>query len=84
MNRGDLGYCRRAWRLCETPSHRRHSIRRTLDVTISILVCLVTTTRRDAPFYRFRIEPTAENGLREPSDVMVDKIFALSRPNVAG
>ena len=39
----------------------------------------MTTTRRAAPFYRLPLEPTPANGLREASDVMVDKIFALAR-----
>jgi mRNA interferase MazF len=50
-----------------------------LEETGSLLVCLLTTTQRPAPFYRLPLEPTPENGLREASDVMVDKIFALPR-----
>ncbi|WP_036261685.1 type II toxin-antitoxin system PemK/MazF family toxin [Methylocapsa aurea] len=50
-----------------------------LDETGSLLVCLLTTTQRPAPFYRLALAPTPENGLRDPSDVMVDKIFALPR-----
>jgi mRNA interferase MazF len=45
----------------------------------SVLVCLLTTTQRDAPFHRLPLQPTPANGLREPSDVMVDKILALPR-----
>jgi mRNA interferase MazF len=47
--------------------------------TGSVLVCLLTTAQRDAPFHRLQLYPSETNGLREPSDVMVDKIFALSR-----
>jgi mRNA interferase MazF len=50
-----------------------------LEATESLLVCLLTTTRRPAPFYRLPLEPAPGNGLREPSDVMVDKIYALAR-----
>src|SRR5271166_5945471 len=50
-----------------------------LEETGSVLVCLLTTTQRQAPFHRLPLEPTPGNGLREPSDVMVDKIFALAR-----
>jgi mRNA interferase MazF len=50
-----------------------------LEATGSLLVCLLTTTQRPAPFYRLPLEATPENGLRDPSDVMVDKIFALPR-----
>lgn len=45
----------------------------------SVLVALVTTTIRDAPLYRLSVAPTEANGLVEPSQIMVDKIFALSR-----
>jgi mRNA interferase MazF len=50
-----------------------------LEETGSLLVCLVTTTQRLAPFYRLPLDATLENGLHEASDVMVDKIFALPR-----
>ena len=43
----------------------------------TILICLLTTTIRDAPLSRLSIAPTAVNGLDQPSQVMVDKIFAI-------
>jgi mRNA interferase MazF len=43
------------------------------------LVCLLTTTLRDAPMYRLTIQPTAANGLRVVSQIMVDKVCALRR-----
>lgn len=45
----------------------------------SVLVCLVTTTLRDAPHTRVRLDASDENGLRETSEIMVDKIFAVRR-----
>lgn len=50
-----------------------------LDMTDSVLVCLLTTTVRDAPFYRLSMPANAETGLRESSQVMVDKIMAVRR-----
>ena len=47
--------------------------------TDSILVCLLTSTFRDAPLYRLTIEPTAANGLRSVSQIMADKIIAMPR-----
>jgi mRNA interferase MazF len=47
-----------------------------------VLVCLLTTTLRDAPFYRLSLpagEATEATGLRETSQVMVDKIMAVRR-----
>jgi mRNA interferase MazF len=50
-----------------------------LEETASVLVCLLTTARRPAPFTRLPIDPSPQKGLRDSSDVMVDKIFALAR-----
>ena len=45
----------------------------------SVLVALITSTLRDAPLFRLEVEPTAENGLKLPSQIMVDKIMAYPR-----
>lgn len=50
-----------------------------LDATDSVLVCLLTTVIRDVPIYRLTIMPAAANGLKELSQVMVDKILAVRR-----
>lgn len=50
-----------------------------LPQTDSVLVCLLTTTLRDAPLYRMPLPASEETGLREPSQVMVDKIVAVRR-----
>lgn len=50
-----------------------------LPGTDSVLVCLLTTTLRDAPLYRLSLPAGPETGLREPSQVMVDKIVAVRR-----
>ncbi len=50
-----------------------------LDKTDSVLVCLVTSTRRDAPFYRLDIAASAKTGLRSASPIMIDKIMAVRR-----
>jgi mRNA interferase MazF len=50
-----------------------------LNETDSVLVCLLTTTLRDAPLYRLPVAATALSGIREPSQVMVDKITAIRR-----
>ena len=52
--------------------------------TDSVLVCLLTSTLREAPIYRLTIEPTPENGLRAISQVMVDKIVAVRRDKCGG
>jgi len=50
-----------------------------LTATDSVLVALLTSTVADAPLYRLTIEPNDANGLKAPSQVMVDKILALPR-----
>jgi mRNA interferase MazF len=50
-----------------------------LASTDSILVCLLTTTLRDAPLYRLPLPADEGTGLKRPSQVMVDKITAVRR-----
>jgi mRNA interferase MazF len=50
-----------------------------LPETDSVLVCLLTTTLRDAPLYRLDLPASEATGLRAPSQVMVDKIMAMRR-----
>ena len=51
-----------------------------LPPTDSTLVCLITSTLLDdAPFRRHPIEASPSTGLRSPSQIMVDKIFAVRR-----
>jgi mRNA interferase MazF len=50
-----------------------------LGETGSVLVCLLTTTIRDAPLYRIALPAGTATGLREPSQIMVDKIMAVRR-----
>jgi mRNA interferase MazF len=50
-----------------------------LDETDSVLVCLMTTTLRQAPLYRLTVPASSSTGLRQPSQVMVDKIMAVRR-----
>ncbi|MGH7048555.1 MAG: type II toxin-antitoxin system PemK/MazF family toxin [Stellaceae bacterium] len=50
-----------------------------LPETDSVLVCLLTTMLRDAPLYRQSLPADEETGLREPSQIMVDKTMAVRR-----
>jgi mRNA interferase MazF len=52
------------------------------DTHPSITVLPVTSELRDAPLFRIRVEPSAGNGLRQPSDVMVDKPQSVPRDKV--
>ncbi len=48
--------------------------------TVSVL--LVSGTLVDAPLIRIRIEPSPENGLHKPSQIMVDKIMTVRRDKI--
>jgi mRNA interferase MazF len=50
-----------------------------LSGTDSVLVCLITTTLRDAPLYRLALPAGEGTGLKQPSQVMLDKIMAVRR-----
>jgi len=45
----------------------------------SVTVIPLTTDLHQAPLFRLAVEPSAANGLRAPSQVMVDKIQTVSR-----
>lgn len=49
------------------------------DATDSVTVCAFTTDPTEAPLFRLRVEPDADNGLREPCSLMVDKITTVPR-----
>ncbi len=50
-----------------------------LPETDSVLVCLLTTTLRDAPLYRLPLPADAVTGLNQTSQIMVEKIMAVRR-----
>jgi mRNA interferase MazF len=45
--------------------------------TYSVTVCPITTNPADAGLFRVPIEPTTENGLEQPSRLMVDKVTTI-------
>lgn len=45
----------------------------------SVVLCPITSTLRDAPLFRLDLEPCESNGLRKPSQIMVDKLGAVRR-----
>ncbi len=48
----------------------------------SVTVLLVTSRLVAAPLPRVTVQPSAENGLRQPSQVMVDKAMTVMRDKV--
>ncbi len=55
-----------------------------LATPVEVLVCPFTTTSVDAPFYRVPVDPTADNGLKEPSQLMADKVGPAPRDKIDG
>ncbi|CAN7532369.1 type II toxin-antitoxin system PemK/MazF family toxin [Bosea sp. LjRoot237] len=49
----------------------------------SVVVCQMTSTLVDASDLRVTIEPSADNGLRERSQVMIDKPVTLMRSRIS-
>ena len=48
----------------------------------TVILCPVTSTENDAPFFRVRVTPARENGLIVTSYVMADKVMATRRTRV--
>lgn len=44
-----------------------------------VVVPLTTDLRPEATLFRIRLEPSATNGLKAPSDIMIDKLAAVLR-----
>ena len=49
------------------------------DTTATVTVLLVASSLVEAPLIRLTVEPSASNGLRERSQVMVDKAMTVKR-----
>ena len=49
------------------------------ELTDSLLVCLITSDVREGPDLRLTLAPATSNGLRVPSQVMIEKITAVRR-----
>jgi mRNA interferase MazF len=52
------------------------------DATASVTVCPFTTNPVEAPLLRLPIDPSEDNGLERPSQLMVDKVTTVPRPGL--
>lgn len=50
---------------------------RWLQAHPSVTLCPLTSTLVEAPLVRLPVQPTARNGLKKPSQLMVDKLFTV-------
>ena len=48
-----------------------------LSAVDSVIVCLISSDIAEAPLRRVSVQPNIQNGLRLPSQIMVDKLVAL-------
>jgi len=49
----------------------------------TVLLCPITSFSSDPSFFRVAVEPTIENGLRLPSEIMVEKLQAANKSKLA-
>lgn len=52
--------------------------------TGSVTLFLLTSKLVDAPLIRILVEPTETNGLKNPSHIMIDKLYTTSREKIGG
>jgi mRNA interferase MazF len=52
------------------------------DATASVTICAFTTDPTDAPLFRLAVEPSARNGLKSRSRLMVDKLTTVPKTKV--
>jgi mRNA interferase MazF len=52
------------------------------DQIPTVTVLLISGTPQDTPLLRLSVEPDDENGLRKPSQIMVDKVMTMRRDKV--
>ena len=50
---------------------------RWLQAHPSVTLCPLTSTLMEAPLVRIAVEPSPRNGLRQPAQLMVDKLFTV-------
>jgi len=48
----------------------------------TVTVLLVTSTLIDAPLFRVFVQPGERNGLKKPSQIMVDKAMTVNREKI--
>ena len=49
------------------------------EATDSVTICAFTTDVKEVPLFRIAVEPSDRNGLRQASQLMVDKVTTVPR-----
>ena len=50
----------------------------------SLTVLAITSDLRDWPIFRIDVSPSVANGLRKPSQVMIDRVHTILRSQIGG
>lgn len=53
-----------------------------IDNLRTVLLCPISSFSSDPSLFRVSVEPTLENGLRLPSEIMVEKLQAANRSKI--
>lgn len=48
----------------------------------SVILALVSSTLREAPLLRLRLQPNSENNLKKSCEIMVDKLLTVRRGRI--
>lgn len=48
----------------------------------TVMLCLVSSALRDAPLFRLAVAPTPENGLKQESQIQIDKVMTVLREKI--
>jgi mRNA interferase MazF len=54
------------------------------DLSSTATILLLSSTLVDTPLQRLRVDPTPLNGLRRPSQIMIDKAMTVRRDKLGG
>lgn len=52
------------------------------DTAATVTVLLLSTALIDAPLIRLTLQPSQDNGLRTPSQIMIDKVMTVRREKI--
>ena len=52
------------------------------ELTGTVTVLLISSETVDAPLIRLSVEPNETNGLRLPSQIMIDKVMSVKRSRI--
>lgn len=53
-----------------------------MSETETVVVLLISSTLTEAPHLRTDVPPSSTNGLRRPSQIMIEKVYAVHRSKI--